>query len=64
MLRNNADARRCLYFDLGLPVLSVSGSLFCFITFLWTVNDFSPSIGHCTFFKKKQQEEMNCKIYL
>ena len=24
MLRNNADARRCLYFELGLPVMKLS----------------------------------------
>ena len=24
MLRNNADAHRCLYFELGLPVINAS----------------------------------------
>ena len=27
MLRNNADARRCAYFELGLPVVRAKGHL-------------------------------------
>ena len=34
MLRNNTDARRCSYFELGLPVV-VTVILFCFVLFLF-----------------------------
>ena len=34
MLRNNADARRCSYFELGLPVMQPSTTMMKIVAFL------------------------------
>ena len=43
MLRNNADARRCSYFELGLPAV-VTVVLFCLFVF------FGGGEGSCSIF--------------
>ena len=45
MLRNNADARRCSYFELGLPVVKVV----CFLPIpLSYAGEITMTVGRCT----------------